>query len=262
MAREGYLVNAGEDTIHTGQLEPKTPKEKRDNWWFYHKRPLIVGLLVTALVVSMVYSIVSKVEPDYTVTLITSYSMPQAGIEELERCIRPYADDRNGDGQVKVMVENLAFPGIATQSVDTVQEQQASLVKLAASASTNESMIYLHDEASFSAIEGNFEGFFLYNDGTDMPVTARDFENAMRPWSDFKAFSEFAPQAQDENFTNDMLSKLYERLRVSVRCVSPTIEGNQKAQAYYDDSMALYKRLESGEPLEAEGTPENGESSR
>ena len=39
MARDRYLWNAGEDTIHGPSKEQKvtTKKQKRENFWFYHK---------------------------------------------------------------------------------------------------------------------------------------------------------------------------------------------------------------------------------
>ena len=37
MAREGYLVNAGEETIHPDAQAPMSPKQKRQNWWYYNK---------------------------------------------------------------------------------------------------------------------------------------------------------------------------------------------------------------------------------
>ena len=79
------------------------------------------------------------------------------------------------------------------------QMLEASMVKFTADASTNASMIYLHDETSFQLLENNFEGFFQYNDGTaPMPAGATDYENAMIPWEDVKAFAEFTPNRGGE----------------------------------------------------------------
>ena len=45
MARERYLLEDTEDTIHQNPITPTTGKEKRQNWWFYHKVHLIVGII-------------------------------------------------------------------------------------------------------------------------------------------------------------------------------------------------------------------------
>ena len=49
MPREHLFLDGEEDTIHANEIVPKTPKEKRANWWFYHKVHVIVGVLLVAL---------------------------------------------------------------------------------------------------------------------------------------------------------------------------------------------------------------------
>ena len=131
-------------------------------------------------------------DPDYTIALLTSYSMPENGLTQLEECITPYADDRNGDGKVVVRVSNYVF----SQDTSDYTQQEASLVRFIADANENQSIIYLHDEDGFEALASsdNLEGFFQYNDGTAMPQGADDFENAMVSWEEVKAFDEFVPR--------------------------------------------------------------------
>lgn len=250
MARERYLVNAGEDTIHRNEIKPVTPKQKRQNWWFYHKTHLIVSIIALVIVGSIVYSVVTRVDPDYTVALMTSYTMPDSGRTELERCLTQYADDRNGDGKIKVTVVNYVFSDSSSTSTDA-QQQQAAWVKFTADCTTNESMIFLHDEAAFESMKSNFTGFFRYNDGTPMPESAVDYENAMRPWSDFKAFTEFVPVTEENDpYDSDILQQLFSKLRVSVRTAEgSSIEKKEKDMLYYEDSLKLYERVESGEKL-------------
>lgn len=254
MARERYLIDGGEDTIHANVITADTPKEKRQNWWYYHKLHVWIGLIAAAIVGSIIYSIASKVQPDYTVALMTTYNMPENGMRELKRCLTEYADDRNGDGKVEVHVMNYVFSGRMPNSSDQYNEQQASVTRFVADISMNDSMIFLHDENSFLQFEEDFKGFFLYTDGSDMPAEAEDFENAMRPWGELKAFSEFRPETlEDETFSADDLSELFGKLRVSFRSKTGTsIEHKEKDTAYWQDSMEYYKRLEAGTPWEQE----------
>ena len=187
MARERYLLNAGEDTIHQNEIKLVTGKDKRKNWWYYHKVHLLVGIIVVGLVGSFIYSMVTKVNPDYTIGLLTSYSMPSNGLDQLEQCITPYADDRNGDGQVVVTVVNYVYSDDA--DADATQ-QQAAVVRFLADASSNTCMIYLHDQEAFDALSrSDFGGLFQYNDGTAMPEDADDFENAMLSWDEIPNLS-------------------------------------------------------------------------
>ena len=104
------------------------------------------------------------------------------------------------------------------------------MVKFTADASTNASMIYLHDETSFQLLENNFEGFFQYNDGTTMPAGATDYENAMIPWEDVKAFAEFTPTAaENDSWTAEDYQTLFEMLRVSCgRRRAPPLSGARR----------------------------------
>lgn len=254
MAREGYLVNAGEETIHPDAQAPMSPKQKRQNWWYYNKFILLGVVLVALLVGSIIYSVASQVKPDYTIALMTSYTMPESGLQQLRDCITPYADDRNGDGRVQVSVVNYVISANETD----YQMLEASMVKFTADASTNTSMIYLHDETSFQLLENNFEGFFQYNDGTPMPAGATDYENAMIPWEDVKAFAEFTPTAaENDSWTAEDYQTLFEMLRVSLRAAEgSSIERSEEDMAYYEDSMALFDRLKNDEKLVEEEVPE------
>lgn len=253
MARERYLLNAGDDTIHAGEIRAETTEEKRKNWWDYHKGHVIAGCLALALVVSLFVSIFCKVKPDYTVALLTSYSMPENGINELERCISAYAEDRNKDGETVVEIVNYVVSGTTPSTPDDANMQQASLAKFAADCTSNDSMIFLSDDAAFAVLEENFSGFFLYNDGSAMPAEASDYENARLAWPEFAAFSAFAPETEEgDSFDAAALSKLYGKLKVSIRAAQGTsIEKKEKDMAYYNDSLALYERLKNGEQAPA-----------
>ncbi len=255
MARERYLVNAGEETIHTGQIKPETPKDKRENWWYYHRGHLFWGVALAAIVCSIIYSIASKVEPDYTVALLTSYTMAENGRTELERCLEEYADDRNGDGKVEVTVVNYVFSSILPSSPEAATQMDAYLTKFIADCTTNESMIFLCDDEAFRHMQEDFKGFFLYNDGSAMPENARDYENARLPWSEFAALSSFVPETgPDDSFTGEILSQLYEKLKVSVRAAEGTsIERKEKDIAYHQASLAFYQRLKNGEKPQPAG---------
>lgn len=247
MARERYLHGAGEETIHSNEITTDTGREKAENWWFYHKNRLIVLLLAGAMLFSIFYSIFSKVKPDYTVAMLTSFTMPTNGVEELERCLQEYADDRNGDGKVVVHVETYVFSGKEAASEQQYQQEQAAMARFSVDTTFNDSMLFLHDATAFKIFEPDFDGFFQYNDGAPMPAGATDFENAMTDWADIPALASFEPQMADADdaFTGEGLSVLYGRLRLSVRTDSGA-EFDDETRQYYEDSLALKDRLFAG----------------
>lgn len=249
MARERLLINAGEETIHANEIRAETPEEKRKNWWYYHKGKVIALLLLAALAGSLLYSIFGRTKPDYTVAVMTSYTMPENGRQELERILAEYADDRNGDGQVVVNTACYVFSTTIPSTSDALQQQQAAVARFAGDILANESMIYIHNKEAFEFMKADFGGFFQYTDGSSMPEDAGDFENAMLPWSEFQALSGFVPvTAEGDAFDSEGLQQLYRELRFSFRQANGTsIEKSEKDMAYYRDCEAFYRRLLTGE---------------
>ena len=57
MARERYLLDDTEDTIHENEIKPQTAADKRKNWWDYHKVHVLLVALAIAVVGYFIYSI-------------------------------------------------------------------------------------------------------------------------------------------------------------------------------------------------------------
>ena len=74
MARERYLLDDTEDTIHENEIKPQTAADKRKNWWDYHKVHVLLVVLAIAVVGYFIYSVTSKTKPDYTITVMTQYT--------------------------------------------------------------------------------------------------------------------------------------------------------------------------------------------
>lgn len=252
MARERYLVGAGEESIHQ-DVAPLSKNDARKNWWHYHKF-IVLGIIVAALLVfSFVYSIVTQVKPDYQIAFLTSYSLPDELMDEMEGYIAEYCDDRNGDGQVVVSINTyvLGNPSGGNSSEDATA-LQAAVARFTADCTTAESIIFIHDEDSFNYIlQMGMEGFFSYNTGEAMPDEATDYENAIQGWSDVAALAAFTPTSVDSEVASpEDIKIILERYRVSIRTDSPSIQKDEKLTAYYEDSVELYERLKSDTRLE------------
>ena len=248
MAREWLLRDAGEDTIHQNYITPQTGKEKAENWWFHHRVKVITGIVAAAMLFSIFFSIFSKEKADYTVFLVTSYTMPTDGVNELRRCFEQYADDRNGDGKVVVHVETYVFSDKMTESQQQFQQEQAALARFSVDLSLNDSMLVFHDDTAFQVFAPDcFDRFFQYNDGTPIPEGATDFENAMIAWEDIPGLASFVPQMMygDMMVRSDSFNFLYRQLRLSVR-TDVGADFDEKTQQYYEDSMAFKDRLFAG----------------
>ena len=178
MARERYLLNAGEDTIHQNEIKLVTGKDKRKNWWYYHKVHLLVGIIVVGLVGSFIYSMVTKVNPDYTIGLLTSYSMPSNGLDQLEQCITPYADDRNGDGQVVVRLNQYVM---GDSSGEGAVYAYAGSTRLMADLEARDSYFFLLEDPA--VFQENYQ-ILRRLDGSLPKETDQDYESCYPCWSD------------------------------------------------------------------------------
>ncbi len=140
-----------------------TPQQKRENFWFYHKWHLVLGLAVCAILFSLVWEIVTQVKPDYTIGLIGTRGLP-AGIGELlSEQLTPYFDDRNGDGKVTVNVMEYAIAvGDAVDSADP-NAQIAGFTRLVGDLETGDSMLFITDDVQY--FEEQYL-LFAYNDGS------------------------------------------------------------------------------------------------
>ena len=119
MARERYLLDDTEDTIHKNEIKPQTASDKRKNWWDYHKVHVLLVALAIAVVGYFIYSVTSKTEPDYTITVMTQYTVPSDLQTDIQELFEKYADDRNGDGKTYVAMNFCRFNTSGTSEFET-----------------------------------------------------------------------------------------------------------------------------------------------
>lgn len=243
MARERYLLSDEEDTIHQNQITLDTAAQKRANWWYYHKTQLLVVILVAIGVGSLVYSIVSRPNPDYTVMMMTQYILPQELRTDIEEQLEKYADDRNGDGEVDVMLQHCRFVTDAQSEFD-VADLQASFARFAADSSSGDSMLFIYDDESYDYLNNSdMTGFFAPIDGT---------ENEYYLWKDFKALNDMPfNNYQEEGVTEENIQKLLGDLKLSIRAQDGAAFRKEEKIEYRNDSILFYERLRNDEPIEA-----------
>lgn len=238
MARERYLVNQEESSIHANQITPKTGKEKRANWWFHYKWKLISGILLLAAFISFIVPMLTKVDPDYSVIIATEFTVPQELISDLENHFEQYADDRNGDKKVHVAVVQCTF-NVKAANLSETNELQASFVRFAADAGAGESMIVFYDDASYDYLaQDDMEGFFGPIDDTD---------NAYYLWKEFKSLETLEiDKYQDVGATSESVRKVLGELKGAVRAEKGDAFREDEVSAYREKSIEFFKRLLDG----------------
>lgn len=251
MANEMYPRGAGETLEQIGARRKGT--KWRDLWGRYRIHILLAAVAVIVLC-SLLFPLLTRAVPDYKVVLITSYTMPSEGVDQLEELLARYADDRNGDGQTLVTVAAYNFPS----SMDT-QRRENAMLRLKADCASNEAQIFLYEEAGFQEAQEVLEGLLLYNDGTPMGEGATDFENARQPWESYPGLAQYEPRpTSDGSYTGEMLQNLFGQLWVSFRSSESRIPLSDREMPYYEGCAALLERLKNNDPTAGETPAEEG----
>lgn len=245
MAREGYLLHAGEEEIHKGdaELKPDTPKKKWDNFWFYHKWHVVIAIVVIILAAFFIHDMVTKVNPDYEIGMITEATYPSDLVDGLQAQLAKYGEDLNGDGKVVVQVNQYVLSAGDEPDAAMAQMQEASFVKLSADLSSGTSVIFITDKASLEHQQSTTQ-MFSYPDGTNPKEGAKDYDKMRVPLKDCKNLSSLRYNVELSSGGN---GNLYDNLGVSLRVYKGSVmDGDKKLEKYYSDSKKLFDQLAYG----------------
>lgn len=142
-----------------------TPHERRVNWWHYHWHYLVLILCAVAALGWYLGRILTRVEPDYVVTVVSRTSPEQTLLDEVEARLEELASDENGDGRVTVEARGIWLDLAAFQEGgDLARLMESSQERLNAEFYLCESMIFLVDDPA--GLEEQY-GCFRRLDGTD-----------------------------------------------------------------------------------------------
>lgn len=253
MARERYLLSKDEETIHKADAEIKadTKKSKWDNFWFYHKWHVLIVVAVCLLVFWFVHDMVTKVEPDYQIGLLTQDTFQSDVVDSLQTEIAKYGKDLNGDGKVVVQINSYPFMQSDTSSQTNTsslnpsinmnqQQDQAIRVKYMADLAAGTSIIFLTDDTNFQN-QQKANSVFAYTDGTAPKTGATDFEKMRVSWDQCKVLSQL--KISSSQLSQSDVQKTLSKLSISLRVYSTTKED---ANSYYAQSKALFNKLVNG----------------
>ncbi len=209
--------------------------EKFQNWFYYNKLWVFVGIVILWVVGSMLWNVlgIGQTKPDYRFVYVGNRKLPEDCIEALEAGLATMADDCNGDGTVTVVVTQCV-----TTSDDALENQiygYGSEITLLADITEGESHFFLMDDPE--TVQLSFQ--ILAN--SDGSIPADDDYEAMDKvfaWADCPQLSSLELGTYEDAYLDqletgscqDLLSGLYIGRRY-----------------YYDSSME--KNPESNEKL-------------
>lgn len=240
MARERYLLEDTEDTIHQNQIVLTTAKEKRANWWWYNKRIVLAVAFFAVVIGVSVFTALSEAKPDYTVAIMTEYTFPGDLQEDVETMLERYGEDLNGDGKVVVDVQHFHFLAKANTEYEA-NELQAAYVRFAADASGGDSMIYIYDTTGDAYMEANDLGDYF--------APAGDLKEKSVLWADVPGLNTLVVDAYaSTGATTENVLEVLGRLHVSIRAEDGVAFKKDSVKEYRQKSIELLNRLLRDEP--------------
>ena len=128
-------------------------KRSRANWWYYHWGIVAVAAVLVVSVIYVAHGLLTTVDPDYTVAVVTAESLPDEAVQNLQTALETRADDANGDGTVIVQVNNYTWS--ANASLTDMNGQMAGATQMNTDLANGESRIWiLEDPDGFEAAYG------------------------------------------------------------------------------------------------------------
>lgn len=144
----------------------RTKKQRRRNWWHYHKWHVGIGAIALLIAGNLVWHAVTQVHPDYQLAYVGDYPLSEEEAAAWEDRLSALGTDCNGDGRVVVQLNQYPAGG----SGDDLMYAAASNVKLMADLDSCESCFFLLEDpegfqTDYEVLQGDWfpveNGLFL-----------------------------------------------------------------------------------------------------
>ena len=119
-------------------------KRSRANWWYYNWGIVAVAAMVIVGVAYVAHGLLTTVDPDYTVAVVTAEALPDEAVQRLQTALADYAEDANGDGAVIVQVNNYTWS--ADAALTDMNGQMAGATQMNTDLSNGESKIWILED--------------------------------------------------------------------------------------------------------------------
>lgn len=241
-----WVTKDSQETYENNEpVRTYTKAEKAGNWWHYHKWQVVIIIILLVVIACIIKDTFFRTQPDYQVGYVGLQELPTDTAEALTTALESFCDDRNGDGQVVVQLNQYAVDlGQDSDNTDAYT-QMAGVTRLSADLSSKEgSYIYLLEDPE---VFQSYTGGLRYLDGTvpEDNENATDWQNMVYRWTDCPVLTSLdlgtytGYTLMDESTGNnqDVLGKLY------IGCRGTWTEKSEEAYATDD---VLWQKLTEG----------------
>lgn len=165
--------------IQPDQPAELTPRQKRANWWYYHKWYVLLGagLLTLGIYLGARALGLGQVKPDYQVAYVGSAALPEETAAALESALADLGTDCNGDGRVVVRLNQYVMGDSSGQGA---MYAYAGSTKLMADLDACDSYFFLLEDPA--AFQENYQ-VLRRLDGSLPEEPEQDYESCCLSWS-------------------------------------------------------------------------------
>lgn len=199
--------------VKPDQAVELTPRQKRANWWYYHKWYVLLGAGLLAASIYLVARALGfgQVTPDYQVAYVGSTALPEDTVTTLETALADLGSDCDGDGQVVVRVNQYVM---GDTSGEGAVYSYASSTRLMADLDSCDSYFFLLEDPA--AFQENYQ-VLRRLDGSLPEETDHDYESCCLSWSDCPtlqqlSLGEYTEKVLDQEIQGDsqeLLNQLF-----------------------------------------------------
>ena len=197
MARERYLIHVSEEDLKPTESigRPTTLRGKWQNFWYHNKLVTCIIAFVVIAAGVLIYQLITKEHYDYTVTVVTSASMPPSTQAAMAAELLPYAQDIDGNGERKILINNVAIQSVVGN------DPYAGVQKLMTIIGSGDFMLYavetdVYEKRLKSVLEENGDFF--------RPITLGSGEQVER-WTWHASTAIGAAETMEVVLTEDMV---------------------------------------------------------
>jgi len=125
---------------------PLTDRERRKNWWYYHKWHVVIGVVGVLILADLVcYALgVGQVKPDYRIAYVGASPLPEDTAAAVETAFASLGEDLNGDG--KTVAQLVQYASYVANGGAGPEYQAANEVKLVGDINACESYFFLLED--------------------------------------------------------------------------------------------------------------------
>lgn len=162
------------------------PLARAKNWWAYHWKPVLLALVLAAVATVCAAQLFSRREPDLRVGCVVTEALPDQTASALTQALEGFCADRDGDGQVRVELEQFTVDLREGAAPVDMSGQMAGVTLMTGSIyeSGGANLFLLQDPEGFQRRTGSLR----YLDGTvpaaENAYDAENWRKLVYAWGD------------------------------------------------------------------------------